>query len=92
MSENLMSNEDNNEDINNIIHYKAMLESSSFYLDNNSIKNYTEKFKDYCYIIQEMNNYLKKYCKHEIVEDWIDIDPDRGGQNIKYCIKCNLTF
>lgn len=87
-----MNNEDINEDINNIIHFKAALESSFFYLDNNSIKDSTEKFKDYCNIIQEMNNYLKKYCQHKIVDDWIDIDPEHGGQNIKYCMKCFITF
>jgi hypothetical protein len=83
---------ENNEDINNIIHFKAALESSFFYLDNDSIKFSNEKFKDYCRIIQEMNNYLKKYCNHKIIDDWIDTDPDNGGQNIKYCTKCFMTF
>jgi len=96
-----MNNEDNinnhdedinDEDINDIIHFKAALESSSFCLDTNSIRHSTEKFKDYCRIIQEMNNYLKKYCNHKIVDDWIDTDPDNGGQNIKYCMKCFMTF
>ena len=85
-------NEINDEDINNIIHFKAALESSSFYLDTNSIRDSTEKFKDYCRIIQEMNNYLKKYCDHKIVDDWIDTHPDNGGQNIKYCTICFMTF
>ena len=31
------------------------------------------------------------HCCHEIITDYIDIDPDKS-MTIKYCSKCSLTF
>tara|TARA_B100000035_G_scaffold143051_1_gene121748 strand:+ start:683 stop:1144 length:462 start_codon:yes stop_codon:yes gene_type:complete len=36
-------------------------------------------------------NYLKKYCAHEIIDDYIDTDVEKG-QTIKYCSKCYIEF
>jgi hypothetical protein len=40
-----------------------------------------------------MHVYIMEQCSHELVEDSIDIDPDRSMQ-IFYCKKCekNYTF
>jgi hypothetical protein len=61
------------------------------------IKMYTEKlppnyqnaeFKQIGELVQQ---YLKKYCRHCIVQDEIDIDPD-VSRTIYYCSKCFCTF
>jgi Ni,Fe-hydrogenase III large subunit len=38
-------------------------------------------------ILKSVNKYLHKYCKHNVVEDLIDIDPDRS-KYIRYCTIC----
>ena len=41
-----------------------------------------EKFKHVCDILKEL-------CPHEcVVDDYIDLDCDRGGIYIKYCTMC----
>ena len=50
-----------------------------------------EKNKDFVDILKQMDKYLYKHCKHVIVKDLIDIDPDRS-KTIYYCEKCELTF
>jgi len=45
----------------------------------------------YRQIHQSIQNYLQDYCKHSIVTDLIDIDPDRS-ENIRYCEHCMQTF
>lgn len=34
---------------------------------------------------------IPNHCCHEIITDYIDIDPDKS-MTIKYCNKCSLTF
>lgn len=34
---------------------------------------------------------IPNHCCHEIITDYIDIDPDKS-MTIKYCSKCSLTF
>ena len=41
--------------------------------------------------IASLENTLKNVCKHNYVEDYVDIDPDRGT-SITYCSKCFQTF
>jgi hypothetical protein len=36
--------------------------------------------------------YLKNYCNHSIITDYIDTDVDNGGETIKYCEKCYMTY
>lgn len=42
-------------------------------------------------IIKKVDIFLIKYCPHRIVDDVIDIDPDRS-KSIQYCDKCYTTF
>jgi hypothetical protein len=46
---------------------------------------------DYKNIIQLIEKYLIKQCDHNIIDDLIDIDPDRSMM-IKYCTICYKTF
>ena len=43
------------------------------------------------FISKTINNFLLNHCEHDIVNDSIDIDPDKS-ESISYCIKCNITF
>jgi hypothetical protein len=42
-------------------------------------------------IIDLIEKYLTDKCNHNVIEDLIDIDPDRSKM-IKYCDKCYKTF
>ena len=42
-------------------------------------------------IVKHVDNILLKNCTHRIVDDVIDIDPDRS-KSIQYCEKCYVTF
>ena len=42
-------------------------------------------------ILKLVDQYLKKRCNHRIVDDLIDIDPDRS-KSIQYCEHCLVTF
>jgi len=46
---------------------------------------------EYSDLINRLNIFLLKYCSHEIVEDYIDLTPDKG-KTIKYCLHCMNTF
>lgn len=67
-----------NDTIENIIQIKNILISCE---KNDEIQD----------IIKRVDNFLIKYCDHEIVDDVIDIDPDRST-SIRYCEKCLTTF
>ena len=47
--------------------------------------------QEYNDILFKIKNFLMKHCKHEIVNDSIDIDPDKS-MDICYCVKCESTF
>jgi hypothetical protein len=46
--------------------------------------NYAEYCRDFC------QKQIKQLCAHELVNDMIDISPDRS-QNITYCKVCEYT-
>jgi len=46
---------------------------------------------EYSDLINRLNIFLLKYCSHEIVEDYIDLTPEKS-QTIKYCVHCMNTF
>ena len=46
---------------------------------------------DYLDILNRMKKYLHKHCKHNVVHDLIDIDPDRSME-ISYCTICESTL
>ena len=47
--------------------------------------------ESYKHIFSSVNSYINKYCKHNLITDLIDIDPDRS-KIISYCDKCWTTF
>jgi len=51
----------------------------------------TSQNEDFKCIAQLVNAYLRKYCKHNIVSDMIDIS-DTRSKTIYYCEYCSLTF
>ena len=46
---------------------------------------------EYAILCNKLHNYVKKHCKHNIITDLIDIDPDTS-KTIHYCTKCMSTF
>jgi|TARA_B100001287_G_scaffold235848_1_gene208174 hypothetical protein len=50
-----------------------------------------EKNDEINIILKKVDEFLLKHCRHEIVDDLIDIDPDRS-KSIRYCEKCFITF
>jgi len=51
----------------------------------------SEQSSDYRQIAQMVRNYLNNNCNHNLVYDYIDIDPDQTRQ-ICYCCRCFTTF
>jgi hypothetical protein len=89
--------------IKNIIHYTELLEQKRniskcvpeiIQYDVDSVFDVTgilfkiSEAKDRLYSI---DNFLKNTCEHEIIDDHIDVDPEKSI-NISYCSKCKLTF
>ena len=64
--------------VDNMIEIKNILVSS-------------EKNDEVNTILKMVDKFLLKHCRHEIVDDLIDIDPDRS-KSIRYCEKCLITF
>lgn len=50
-----------------------------------------ERDEEFEKLLSKMEKYCKKNCKHQIVYDEIDVDPERSA-SIKYCENCYLTF
>jgi hypothetical protein len=54
-------------------------------------KTFFYKKKEHIRILRALCNIkIFKMCKHEFIEDTIDIDPDRS-KNIRYCKICEYT-
>jgi len=68
-------------DISVIVQAKGLLESIP---DDN-------QNEEYKHIIIKMNNYITNNCKHHVVYDHIDINPE-CSKLIKYCEYCYTTF
>ena len=47
--------------------------------------------EEYKHIIMKINNYITNNCKHHVVYDHIDINPEYS-KLIKYCEYCYTTF
>jgi hypothetical protein len=62
-----------------------------------SVKHLIETMPDirqtpeYLDILNRVKRYLHKHCKHNVVHDLIDIDPDRSIE-ISYCTICESTL
>ena len=65
-----------------------MMSRAKSYLDGIPVNIQTH---EYANIIQLVNKYLHTHCKHSIVQDLIDIDPDHS-KIIYYCEHCNITM
>jgi hypothetical protein len=88
----------NTEDVETMIRIKCALDSCSLSQDTTrnddptDPKNFRRYLRSVAFrkILKEVNGYLFLHCKHDFVDDLIDIDPDRS-QTIRYCYKCMLT-
>ena len=74
-----------NDNLHTMIHIKKLLHGSFFFSHDSQKKETYEQIKDL------VDNYLRIYCNHTLIEDWIDMDPDRS-QCIVYCEKCESSF
>jgi hypothetical protein len=55
-------------------------------------KNRCEKqINEIEYYIQQIKNQISNRCNHNLVEDEIDITPEKS-QKIKYCSECEYTY
>jgi hypothetical protein len=54
-------------------------------------KNMNPNEENYKAVLNNCCDYLKKHCCHNLVNDLIDIDPDRS-EFIRYCDICNVRF
>lgn len=61
---------------------------AKYNLDGLHIENQNVEYK---LILNMIDAYLNKHCKHSIITDLIDITAERS-QIVNYCEKCNLTF
>lgn len=43
-------------------------------------------------IYKDVKKYIELNCDHSIIHDYVDLDPDNGGQPIKYCEYCYKTL
>jgi hypothetical protein len=66
----------------------SCMESAKHILNNISNDKQNPDYKNIIHLIEK---YLIDHCNHNIIEDLIDIDPDRSKM-IKYCTLCYKTF
>lgn len=63
----------------------------------NTVSNLLESLPEhhrkgnYTTILQSIRNYIKNNCKHEYINDFIDVDIGKT-QKIVYCCKCYTTY
>jgi hypothetical protein len=72
---------ENTPDVEHFIRVKQVMERHSYRWN-------TEYYND---VMASINGYLAKYCKHNQIQDWIDITPDESAM-IVYCDKCYCTL
>jgi|UniRef100_A0A6C0K173 hypothetical protein len=65
----------------------TLLSSKNFLLDSN-YKEILGQIED---LIKNIDVKVKGECRHEYVEDYIDVDVERS-QRVCYCSKCWSTF
>jgi hypothetical protein len=69
-----------NSDIQEIINIKKVLENLIKEQDDAHLKN----------ALEQLNQFIIENCRHDYVDDFIDIDPDLT-MRITYCTKCMMT-
>lgn len=70
----------------NYEHIETMIGVRNLLLEENDTSD-----PEYKEILNYVEKYIKTRCKHEIIQDLIDIDPDRS-KTIFYCKHCETTF
>jgi hypothetical protein len=65
----------------------TLISSKNFLLDSN-YKDILGQIED---LIKNIDIKVKGECRHEYVEDYIDVDVERS-QRVCYCSKCWSTF
>ena len=59
-------------------------------LSNETKDDYDSSLKYFDEIKTHIETKIQTLCKHEWVNDYIDLDADKG-RNICYCVKCEIT-
>lgn len=59
-------------------------------LSNETKDDYDSSLKYFEEIKTHIETKIQTLCKHEWVNDYIDLDPDKS-RNICYCVKCEVT-
>ena len=57
---------------------------------NGLLNQYNEHLNHLILLNEQLHKKIKSLCKHEWIEDSIDIDPDRS-KTIEYCKVCGIT-
>jgi len=84
----LSYDEFNDYSVNTEKNYFEFLEQTN----NNNNKNFFIKTKNHIEELKKRtNNIIYNLCCHQIIEDTIDITPDKSV-NIRYCSICEYTF
>jgi hypothetical protein len=65
-----------------------IMKSALYEHDDENVTDIQTKFNK---VLQSIEKKLKCECKHEYIEDYIDIDPDTS-KCITYCSICECTF
>lgn len=66
---------------------KMIILKLSFEREIAFIKDTLERKKEN---LKTINAFVRKYCEHEWIDDYIDIDVERG-MNVTYCKHCELS-
>ena len=69
----------------------SKIQSISLSLNRLNMINQTSYDKEYNEICSLMKEYIEKKCKHQIVQDSIDISPE-CSKTIEYCAVCMKSF
>ena len=68
--------------VHNMVSIKQSLEREIKYVKETLIKKQAH--------LEIIDTFIKEYCQHEWVDDYIDIDVEKG-MNITYCKHCEST-
>jgi hypothetical protein len=69
----------------------SKIQSISLALNRLNMINQLSYDKEYNEICVLMKKYIDTHCKHQIVQDSIDISPD-CSKTIQYCLVCMTSF
>jgi hypothetical protein len=96
---NLLENDDkssnSNKYINEMIQIKSILQNIQ--TTNPIINRIFKDVNKYIELNVSFDTLMSPFkinnnCNHSIIDDYIDLDPDNGGKQIKYCEYCYKTM